>query len=134
MLAAILLNLADYQQPQRDADAGKRYVDEKDIARKQNIKKAVSAFANLLDKADNATTKPLRKLKQRVINYSRDTLPVDDFSELIRELSMREFELRRSLLQVDQQEPITVLILEQLTIILTFMQDDEEAIIALLLG
>ena len=134
MLAAILCNLADYQQPQRDADAGKRYVDEKDITRKQNIKKAVSAFANLLDKADNTATKPLRKLKQRVINYSRDTLPVDDFSELIRELSMREFELRRSLLQVDQQEPITVLILEQLTIILTFMQDDEEAIIALLLG
>lgn len=134
MLAAILLNLADYQKPARDADAGRYRFTEKDLPRKKELKKAISAFANLLDKAQEPALNPLKKVKQRVQEYTTTDLPVDEFSDLIRELSMREFELRRSINRSSQQDPISILILEQLTIVLTFMQQDEEEILVLLMG
>lgn len=122
MLAAILLNLPDYQK-KRDADASF-------MQDRRNFKKRINEFAELLDESE---IKPLRQLKQRVVKYAEDKATLSESSELLRELSMREFELRQSAFQSNQQDSYTVLILEHLTFILSYMQEQEEEILLLLM-
>lgn len=122
MLAALLLNLPDYQK-KRDADASF-------MQDRRNFKKRINEFAELLDQSE---VKPLRQLKQRIVKYAKDESTLSESSELLRELSMREFELRQSAFQTNQQDSYTVLILEHLTFILSYMQEQEEEILLLLM-
>lgn len=128
MLAAILLNLSDYQNT-GDASPPKKYISPNQIKRQKNIHEEVAKLSKLLD---NVTTlEPLKQIEPKIKAYSENKLPIHGLSELIRELSMREFELKRD---IQHHDPHSVLILEHITIILTIMRDDEDAIIALLLG
>lgn len=127
MLACLLCNLPGFT----DRDAGGYTHTEADFPRKKKLNAAIAEASKLIDaKAEE----PLKAIKPRLEELATKDLPVDEFADLLRELSMREFELRRSLFESKQQDTYSVLILEQLTIILTIMREDEEAILLLLLG
>lgn len=138
MLAALLLNLPDYPPPvqQNDADAGiakkqrRKYLPEGPVTR-DDVELAVAELEQQIE-SDSQIAPVVKKAKQYIAKPVLETREIADFS---RELSMLEFEYRQKMLQADQQQRVQMLlVLEQITIILRLVQDDEEAMILLLLS
>lgn len=137
MLAALLVNLADYQQPGRDADGGaavrerpRRVLPDRPITR-DDVIQAANELEELIEQEQS-----LKPIPKKVRTYvAAEVVQVDEVSNLQAELAMREFELRQRLQEADQEQRyISLLILEQISVILRYVQDEEEAIIALLLA
>jgi ElaB/YqjD/DUF883 family membrane-anchored ribosome-binding protein len=125
MLAALLLNL-DVEAPPQQLGGGGHSRDQR-----KRLKALAENFTELLSQEVPDSVKPLQRLKKRVKRVV-EAQP-DELSELIRDLSMRSFELRQASVQSSQQEPIKLLILEQVTILLILMQEQEEEAFLLLL-
>lgn len=135
MLAALLLNLPDYLK-QPDADAGIVKKARRRVELPEGVPITVDDVIAAADELEAVIEQEesLKKLPEKVRDYvSTNVLSVDDISNLQAELAMREFEYRQRLQEGKQQE-VTLLILEQISVILRFVQDDEEAILALLLS
>lgn len=137
MLAALLVNLADYQQPARDADGGaavrerpRRVLPDRPVTR-DDVIQAANELEVLAEQE-----KSLRAVPKKVRDYvAAEVVQVDEVSNLQAELSVLEFEYRQSMLREQQEDRLqTILILEQISVILRYVQDEEEAIIALLLA
>lgn len=135
MLAALLLNLPDYLK-QPDADAGIVKKARRRVELPEGVPITVDDVIAAADELEAVIEQEesLKPLPSKVRDYvSTSVLSVDDISNLQAELAMREFEYRQRLQEGKQQE-VTLLILEQISVILRFVQDDEEAILALLLS
>lgn len=140
MLAALLLNLVEGEPPQPvglDADAGvvskpqrRLELPDRPVTR-DDVIAAADRLEELIEQEQSLKAVP-KKVREYV---TTDVVSVDDVSNLQSELAMREFEYRQRLQEADQENRyMTILILEQISVILRYVQDDEEAIIMLLLS
>lgn len=135
MLAALLLNLPDYLK-QPDAGAGIVKKAKRRVELPQGVPITVDDVIAAADELEAMIEQEdsLKPLPDKVRDYvAANVVSVDDISSLQLELAMREFEYRQRLQEGKQQE-LTLLILEQISVILRFVQDDEEAILSLLLS
>lgn len=126
MLAAILLNLPDYQKPSRDADAAPLRNDR----RKKAIETAQELESYLADK--NVPTE-LKTLPERVKKHiEADRVSVDEVFNLANEVRLRTIELKEMASQ--RQATIDYLfMLDAFSVFLLELQDSEDDVIALLL-
>lgn len=134
MLAAILLNLADYQQPARDADAGKvRYYEYERKDRRKEMFDAAAELEVLLDAAPKVA-KPIKKLLDKAKRYADNALSVEDQSNFYAELAARAFEIRQEMERRVDDQIQYLIVLEQITVFLTYLREDEDDLLVLLLG
>ena len=130
MLAALLLNL-EAQTPSRVLPATPKKRRKEFLVRdKLKAWEAAQALSEALEEVEQSEpVKALKKLKPAIQKYAQDE--VADYSDLLRQLSMREFELRQ---QVHQEDPTWVLVLESLVILKTYLEQDEEDVFVLLMS
>jgi hypothetical protein len=130
MLAAILLNLPDYQQPGKDADAApaKRYINADDVYNKQTRSEAILTAAKRLEElATDEVADTVAEVVPRIEQYADNKTDTQELSSLLARLAALEFELRQ------KPDVTNLLILSEVSVVLTFLRDDEEAILAILL-
>jgi hypothetical protein len=134
MLAAILLNLPDYQQPGKDADAApaKRYINADDVYNKQTRSEAILTAARRLEELTEgvdtpAAVKPVAEVLPQIEQYAENRVDTQELSSLLARLAALEFELRQ------KPDVTSLLVLQEVSVVLTFLRDDEEAILAILL-
>lgn len=130
MLAALLLN-------QRVKDAGitkkREYVDYERKDRRQEMFDAAERLDKLLNGAPKVA-KPVKKLIDKAKRYADNGLSVEDQSSFYAELAARAFEIRQEMeRRIDNQVQYLV-VLEQITVFLTYLREDEDDILVLLLG
>lgn len=134
MIGALLLNLEDYQQPARDADAGKvRYYEYERKDRRQEMFDAAKELEVLLDAAPKVA-KPVKNLLDKAKRYADNALSVEDQSTFHAELAARAFEIRQEMQKRVDDQIQYLIVLEQITVFLTYLREDEEDILVLLLG
>jgi hypothetical protein len=131
MLAALLTNLPDYQQPGRDADAApakRRYINPDDVYNKQNREQAILTAARRLEElATEEVADTVAEVVPRIEQYAENKTDTQELSSLLARLAALEFELRQ------KPDVTNLLILSEVSVVLTFLRDDEEAILAILL-
>lgn len=130
MLAALLLN-------QRVKDAGitkkREYVDFERKDRRQEMFDAAERLDKILNGAPKVA-KPVKKLIDKAKRYADNGLSVEDQSSFYAELAARAFEIRQEMeRRIDNQVQYLV-VLEQITVFLTYLREDEDDILVLLLG
>lgn len=132
MLAALLLNLPD--QRRQDGDGGKA---RQDVAYRSNRRQVALQAAEKLEEYIGGTKKleAVKKAAKRVKSYiEQPETSADQVFELSRQIQMREFELRQELAKRDAQSAIDYLfVLEQFSVFVQLLQDDEEEILVLLM-
>lgn len=135
MLAAILLNLPDYQRRGR---SGGIIYDEpesrgKRISEAVNQINALAASPKLL-----GMKKKVRKVASQVSAYQdAPTVGIRDVADTHAALQALDYELRQltDKQQRDQERnSVLLVVLEQIEVMLSYLQDDEEAVLVLLLS
>lgn len=130
MLAALLLN-------QRVKDAGitkkREYVDYERKDRRQEMFDAAERLDKLLNGAPKVA-KPVKKLIDKVKRYADNGLSVEDQSNFYAELAARAFEIRQEMERRIDNQVRYLVVLEQITVFLTYLREDEDDILVLLLG
>jgi hypothetical protein len=131
MLAALLLNLPDYQaKPDgMDADAGRKartYARSVRSNSRQVLLEAADEIERLLD--GKTPPVPVKRLTKRVKRYAEDKGSASDLSQMIADLQMRIFELRRT--EVTWVFPVVT----EMEVMLELLMQDEEDILILLLA
>jgi hypothetical protein len=131
MLAALLTNLPDYQQPGKDADAApakRRYINADDVYNKQTRSEAILTAARRLEElATEEVADTVAEVVPRIEQYAENEIDTQELSSLLARLAALEFELRQ------KPDVTNLLILTEVSVVLTFLRDDEEAILAILL-
>jgi hypothetical protein len=131
MLAALLTNLPDYQQPGRDADAApakRRYINADDVYDKQTREQAILTAARRLEElATDEVADTVAEVVPRIEQYAENKTDTQELSSLLARLAALEFELRQ------KPDVTSLLVLQEVSVVLTFLRDDEEAILAILL-
>lgn len=141
MLAAILLNLPDYQK-QADGGGGRvaskprRYINADDLPQSRT-EAILTASKRLEELTEGVSTpeaaKPVRDVLPQVSEYAENNTDVQALSSLLAALAAIEFELRQEAMRENTDRLRNLEILEQVSVILTYLRDDEEAILAILL-
>ena len=129
MLAAILVNLADYQEQR---DGGARPKPEYSGEVKTNRQRETELLAAVAKLKTTRIVKPA--VIQQAQRYAEDRTDTQELSNLLAVLSARQFELRQAMRFIEQPDPPMVLALESIAVILTYLNGDEEAILCLLLS
>lgn len=125
MLAALLCNL-----PTRDADAApkRRYINADDVYDKQTREQAILTAARRLEElATEEVADTVAEVVPRIEQYAENKTDTQELSSLLARLAALEFELRQ------KPDVTNLLILSEVSVVLTFLRDDEEAILAILL-
>ena len=137
-LAALLLN--NFRKKKRDADANpvKRYVRPDEVYDKESRQQAILTAARRLEEltegvATPPAAKPVREVLAQVEQYADNETDTQGLSDLLARLAAIEFELRQEILKQTPEQVTYLAILEQVSVVLTFVRDDEEAILAILL-
>lgn len=137
-LAALLLN--NFRKKKRDADANpvKRYVRPDEVYDKESRQQAILTAARRLEELTEGVTtppaaKPVREVIAQVEQYADNETDTQGISDLLARLAALEFELRQEILKQTPEQVQILAILEQVSVVLTFVRDDEEAILAILL-
>lgn len=137
-LAALLLN--NFRKKKRDADANpvKRYVRPDEVYDKESRQQAILTAARRLEELTEGVTtppaaKPVREVIAQVEQYADNETDTQGLSDLLARLAALEFELRQEMLKQTPEQVTYLAILEQISVVLTFVRDDEEAILAILL-
>ena len=137
-LAALLLN--NFRKKKRDADANpvKRYVRPDEVYDKESRQQAILTAARRLEELTEGVTtppaaKPVREVIAQVEQYADNETDTQGLSDLLARLAALEFELRQEILKQTPEQVTYLAILEQISVVLTFVRDDEEAILAILL-
>lgn len=136
MLAAILLNLPDYQR--RGGRAGPVIYDEPE-SRGKRISEAVNQINALADSPKLlGLKKKVRKVASQVQTYQETpTVGIRDVADTHAALQALEYELRRSQERTkadEERNRVILLVLDQIEVVLRYLQDDEEAVLVLLLS
>lgn len=130
MLAALLLN-------QRVKDAGpakeRKYVEYERKDRRQEMFDAAERLDKILNGAPKVA-KPVKKLIDKAKRYADNGLSVEDQSSFYAELAARAFEIRQEMERRIDNQVAYLVVLEQITVFLTYLQEDEDDILVLLLG
>lgn len=135
MLAAILLNLPDYQRRGR---SGGIIYDEPE-SRGKRISEAVSQI-NALAASPKllGLKKKVRKVASQVKAYQdAPTVGIRDVADTHAALQALEYELRQTAEKQQQDQErnrVILMVLDQITVMLHFLQEDEEAVLVLLLS
>lgn len=129
MLAAILLNLPDYQQPKRDGGAGVSPL--RNSNRKTLLKTAQELEKYLFDKDVPAQLKSLPKRVKSQIQAT--TVPVQEVFDLSRELRLQQIEIMRMASENRGEQLDYLFMLDAMRIFLVELQETEDDIISLLL-
>lgn len=129
MLAAILLNLPDYQQPKRDGDAGASPL--RNSNRKNLLKTAQELEKYLFDKDVPAQLKSLPKRVKTQIQAT--TVPVQEVFSLTYELRMYQAEILRMASENRAEQLDYLFMLDAMRVFLTELQETEDDVISLLL-
>ena len=125
MLAALLCNI-----PSRDADAApkRRYINADDVYDKQTRSEAILTAAKRLEElATDEVADTVAEVLPRIEQYADNETDTQELSSLLARLAALEFELRQ------KPDVTNLLILSEVSVVLTFLRDDEEAILAILL-
>lgn len=136
-LAALLLN--NFRKKKRDADAApKRYIRPDEVYDKESRTEAILTAARRLEELTEGNTtpeaaKPVREVLAQVEQYAEQDTDTQALSELLARLSAIEFELRQEMLRQTPEQAQCLAILTEISVVLTFVRDDEEAILAILL-
>ena len=136
MIGALLLNL---RRNKRDADAApRRYVNTDEIPDKESRKNAILTAARRLDELTEGDTtpkaaKPVREVLAQVEQYADNESDTQDISALLARLAALEFELRQEAIKQNTEQAQYLAILSEVSVVLTYLRDDEEAILAILL-
>lgn len=129
MLACLLLNLPDYQQPKRDGDAGAISI--RNNTRKNLLKTAQELEKYLFDKDVPAQLKSLpKRVKKQVMAKA---VPVDEVFSLAYELRMYQVEIMRMASQNRGEQLDYLFMLDAMRVFLVELQEAEDDIISLLL-
>lgn len=138
-LAALLLN--NYRKKKRDADAApiRRYVRPDEVYDKESRTEAILTAARRLEELTEGDTtpeaaKPVREVLAQVEQYAEQDTDTQALSDLLARLSAIEFELRQEMLKQTPDQAQYLAILTEISVVLTFVRDDEEAILAILLS
>lgn len=138
-LAALLLN--NFRKKKRDADAApiRRYVRPDEVYDKESRTEAILTAARRLEELTEGDTtpkaaKPVREVLAQVEQYAEQDTDTQALSELLARLSAIEFELRQEMLKQIPDQAQYLAILTEISVVLTFVRDDEEAILAILLS
>lgn len=116
----------------RDGGGGGKYR----IALRPNRREAMDNAAQRIDALlSGAQLKTdVRQVADAVKAYSgAKTVGVSEVGDTLTRLSVAEYELRQELLQGNRDTREVLLILEEITVLLAHVQDDEEAVLVLLL-
>lgn len=139
-LAALLLNNFRKKKRERDADANpvRRYVRPDEVYDKESRTEAIlTAARRLAELTEGVSTpeaaKPVRKVLAQVEQYADNETDTQGISDLLARLAAIEFELRQEILKQTPEQAQYLAILDQISVVLTFVRDDEEAILAILL-
>lgn len=136
-LAALLLN--NFRKKKRDADAApRRYIRPDEVYDKESRTEAILTAAKRLEELTEGDTtpeaaKPVREVLAQVEQYAEQDTDTQALSELLARLSAIEFELRQEMLKQTPDQALCLSILSEISVVLTFVRDDEEAILAILL-
>ncbi len=136
-LAALLLN--NFRKKKRDADAApKRYIRPDEVYDKESRTEAILTAARRLEELTEGVStpeaaKPVREVLAQVEQYAEQDTDTQALSELLARLSAIEFELRQEMLRQTPEQAQCLAILTEISVVLTFVRDDEEAILAILL-
>lgn len=137
-LAALLLN--NFRKKKRDADAApiRRYVRPDEVYDKESRQQAILTAARRLEELTEGDTtpeaaKPVREVLAQVEQYAEQDTDTQALSDLLARLSAIEFELRQEMLKQTPDQALCLSILTEISVVLTFVRDDEEAILAILL-
>jgi hypothetical protein len=126
VLAALLCNI-----PSRDADAApkRRYINADDVYDKQTRSEAILTAAKRLEElATDEVADTVAEVLPRIEQYADNETDTQELSSLLARLAALEFELRQ------KPDVTNLLILSEVSVVLTFLRDDEEAILAILLS
>lgn len=136
-LAALLLN--NFRKKKRGADAApRRYVRPDEVYDKESRQQAILTAARRLEELTEGSTtpeaaKPVREVLAQVEQYAEQDTDTQALSELLARLSAIEFELRQEAFKQTPEQAQYLAILTEISVVLTFARDDEEAILAILL-
>ncbi len=125
MLAALLCNI-----PSRDADAApkRRYINADDVYDKQTRSEAILTAARRLEElATDEVADTVAEVVPRIEQYAENKTDTQELSSLLARLAALEFELRQ------KPDVTSLLVLQEVSVVLTYLRDDEDAILAILL-
>ena len=131
MLAALLVNLPDYQK--KSDSGGSELVAYRSTSRRTVLESAKKLEEYLYGKP---VKEPIKRAVKRAREYVETDATPEEVFDLSAELQMRTVELQQELKKSEDQRDQAIdylLVLNTFTVFLNYVQEDEEAILVLLL-